>query len=114
MAVSTPLRAWPAFLACALALAERRRRRADRARDGPAARVIVPLVVFVAAFVPFVAASAGPGRPGGALGGRPRDVRAGHRQGQLIGALGAVLLGATAAFPDLRIGLVARAARRGC
>ena len=55
VAVSTPLHAWPAFVACALALAAI----AALARVGPGvvwsrARVVLPLVVFVAAFVPFV------------------------------------------------------------
>ena len=76
--VSTPLHAWPAFAACALALAAV----AAVAGLGPRlvwtrVRVIVPLVVFVAAFVPFVrggpAVQAG---PLSALGGRARDVRA--------------------------------------
>ena len=53
--VSTPLHAWPAFFACVAALAAI----AAAARVGPGLvwsrlKVILPLVVFVGAFVPFV------------------------------------------------------------
>jgi len=106
VAVSTPLQAWPAFVACALALAAI----AVAARVGPAAvwprvRAIVPLVVFVAAFVPFV-------RGGPAVHVGPLALsEAGLATFALvsakaaIGALGAVLLGATTSFPDILHGL---------
>jgi cobalt/nickel transport system permease protein len=101
VAVSTPLRAWPAFAACALALAAV----AALARVGPRtvwtrARVVLPLVLFVAAFVPFA-------RKGGAtveLG--PLTVSeaglatfATVSAKAAIGTVSAVLLGATTTFP---------------
>jgi len=104
--VSTPLGAWPAFVACALALAAI----AALARVGPAVvwsrvRVILPLVIFVAAFVPFVR-----GGPTVALG--PLSL---SEQGvqtfalvtakAAIGAWSAVLLSATTSFPDILHGL---------
>jgi cobalt/nickel transport system permease protein len=106
VAVSTPLQAWPAFVACALALAAI----AAVARIGPAilwsrVRVILPLVVFVAAFVPFV-------RGGPAVEIGPLSLsEAGLATFALvtakatIGAVGAVLLGATTSFPDILHGL---------
>jgi cobalt/nickel transport system permease protein len=106
VAVSTPLDAWPAFAACALALAAI----AAAARIGPGlvwsrVRVILPLVVFVAAFVPFV-------RGGPAIELGPLSIsEAGLATFALvtakaaIGALSAVLLGATTGFPDILHGL---------
>jgi cobalt/nickel transport system permease protein len=103
VAVTTPLRAWPAFVACALALAAV----AAVARVGPGAiwrraRVVLPLIVFVAAFVPFA-------RKGGAeLGLGPVTVSevglaifATVAAKALIGTVSAVLLGATTSFPDV-------------
>ncbi len=104
--VSTPLHAWPAFVACFAALAAI----AALARVGPGilwsrVRVILPLVVFVAAFVPFV-------RGGPAVEVGPLSLsEAGLATFALvtakaaIGALGAVLLGATTSFPDILHGL---------
>jgi cobalt/nickel transport system permease protein len=106
VAVSTPLTAWPAFVGCALALVAI----ATVARVGPAVvwprvRVILPLVVFVAAFVPFV-------RGGPAVEVGPLSLsEVGLATFALvtvkatIGALGAVLLGATTSFPDILHGL---------
>jgi cobalt/nickel transport system permease protein len=106
VAVSTPLRAWPAFAACALALAVI----AAVARVGPATvwpriRVIVPLVVFVAAFVPFV--RGGPTVQAGpfALSEAGLATFALVTAKATIGALGAVLLAATTSFPDILHGL---------
>ena len=65
----------------------RSRRSPPLARVGPATiwprvRVILPLVVFVAALRAVRARRpGGAGRPAGALRGRPGDVRARHRQG---------------------------------
>jgi cobalt/nickel transport system permease protein len=104
--VSTPPRYWPVLGACALALAAI----AAAARVGPGvlwtrARVVLPLVLFVAAFVPFV------------RGGQTIDVGplALSRDGlttfaavsskALIGTVSAVLLGATTSFPDVLHGL---------
>jgi cobalt/nickel transport system permease protein len=106
VAVSTPLRAWPAFAACALALAAI----AAVARVGPATlwprvRVIVPLVVFVAVFVPFV--RGGPAVQVGplALSEAGLATLALVCAKATIGALGAVLLAATTSFPDILHGL---------
>ncbi len=102
VAVSTPLRAWPALVACAVALAAI----AAVARVGPRvvwsrARVIVPLVVFVAAFVPFV-------RGGPTVEVGPLTLsEAGLATFALvsakatIGAVSAILLGATTSVPDV-------------
>jgi cobalt/nickel transport system permease protein len=106
VAVSTPLGAWPAFAACALALAAI----AAVARVRPATmwartRVILPVVVLVAAFLPFVR-----GGPEVQLGPLALS-EAGLATFALvsakatIGAAGAVLLGATTSFPDILHGL---------
>jgi cobalt/nickel transport system permease protein len=102
VAVSTPLRAWPAYVACALALAFV----AALARVSPRtlwsrAKVVLPLVLFVAVFVPFV-------REGEPVDLGPVTV---SREGletfatvgakALLGTLSAVLLGATTSFPDV-------------
>jgi cobalt/nickel transport system permease protein len=106
VAVSTPPRLWPVLAACALALATI----AAAGRVGPGviwtrARVVLPLVVFVAVFVPFV-------RGGEQVDLGPVDV---SREGlttffavsskALIGTVSAVLLGATTSFPDVLHGL---------
>ena len=96
--VSTPLRAWPACVACALALAAV----AAVARVGPRvmwsrARVVLPLVVFVAR-VRAVRARRRAGRRVGPLSlsrGRAGDVRAGRRRRPRSARSSAVLLGAT-------------------
>jgi cobalt/nickel transport system permease protein len=102
VAVSTPLRAWPVFVACALALATV----ATLARVSPRtlwsrAKVVLPLVLFVAVFVPFF-------RGGEQLDLGPVDV---SKEGlatfatvsakAILGTLSAVLLGATTSFPDV-------------
>jgi cobalt/nickel transport system permease protein len=104
--VSTPLHAWPAFVACLAALAAI----AAVARVGPGlvwsrVKVILPLVVFVAAFVPFV-------RGGPAVQVGPLSLsEAGLATFALvtvkatIGAFSAILLGATTSFPDILHGL---------
>jgi cobalt/nickel transport system permease protein len=103
VAVSTPLSAWPAYVACGLALFAV----AALARVGPAtiwsrARIVLPLVLFVAVFLPFV-------RRGGAmieLG--PLTVSeaglatfATVSAKAVLGTVSAVLLGATTSFPDV-------------
>jgi len=106
VAVSTPLPAWPAFVACAVALAAV----GAAARVGPGTvwsrvKVILPLVVFVAAFVPFVR-----GGPAVELGPLALS-EAGLATFALvtakaaIGAVSAVLLAATTSFPDILHGL---------
>jgi cobalt/nickel transport system permease protein len=106
VAVSTPLRAWPAFAACAVALAVV----AAVASVSPGTvwarvRVILPLVVFVAAFVPFV--RGGPAVQVGplALSEAGLATFALVTAKATIGAVGAVLLGATTSFPDILHGL---------
>jgi cobalt/nickel transport system permease protein len=106
VAVSTPPRLWPVLVACALALATI----AAAGRVGPGvlwsrARVVLPLVLFVAVCVPFV------------RGGERVDLGpvAVSREGlttffavgskALIGTVSAVLLGATTSFPDVLHGL---------
>jgi cobalt/nickel transport system permease protein len=102
VAVSTPLAAWPAFAACAIALVAV----ASLARVGPRvlwtrARLVVPLVIFVAAFLPFV-------RGGESIDLGPLEVSeaglatfATVSVKAVLGTLSAVLLGATTSFPDL-------------
>ena len=102
VAVSTPLRAWPAYAACAAALIVV----AALGRIGPRtlwtrARVVLPLVLFVAIFVPFV-------REGDPVDLGPFTV---SEQGlatfatvsakAILGTISAVLLGATTSFPDV-------------
>jgi len=102
VAVSTPLRAWPAYAACAAALAIV----AALARVSPKtlwtrARLVLPLVLFVALFVPFV-------REGQPVDLGPVTV---SQEGlatlatvsakAILGTLSAVLLGATTSFPDV-------------
>ena len=104
--VSTPLGAWPAFAACGLALTAV----AVAAGLGPRlvwsrVRVIVPLVVFAAAFVPFV--RGGPAVDVGPLAlseaGLATFLIVSVKAG--IGAVSAVLLGATTSFPEILHGL---------
>jgi cobalt/nickel transport system permease protein len=102
VAVSTPLRAWPAFVACALALGAI----AAVARVGPGtvwlrARLILPLVVVVAAFLPFV--RGGPAIEVGPLSLSEAGVAtfAAVTAKALIGTVSAVLLAATTSFPEV-------------
>jgi cobalt/nickel transport system permease protein len=107
VAVSTPLDRWPVYVACAAVLATY----AAVARVPPLelwrrVRVVLPLVLLVALFVPLA-------RPGG------RDFELGpltvHEAGlailatvaikAVIGTLSAALLGATTTFPDVLRGL---------
>ncbi len=109
VAVSTPLRAWPVWLACAGVLAAY----AAAGRVPPRSlwrrwRLVMAPMLFAAALLPFV-------RPGGAahaLG--PLTVHEGGLQvaaavaaKAAIGTLSAVLLGATATFPEVLRGLQA-------
>jgi cobalt/nickel transport system permease protein len=101
VAVSAPLRAWPVWVACALALLVVAVLAHVPAREvWRRTRVVLPLVVFVAAFVPFV-------RPGGttwSLGPLTVSeaglaVLASVTAKATIGTVSAVLLGATTPFP---------------
>lgn len=102
VAVSTPLHAWPAYVACAAVLVVT----AALARVRPGTfwrrmRVILPLVLFVGVFVPFV-------REGDPVDLGPFTV---SEQGlatfatvsvkAILGTFSAVLLGATTSFPDV-------------
>jgi cobalt/nickel transport system permease protein len=103
---STPPRLWPVLLACALALAAI----ATAGGLGPRlvwkrARVVLPLVVFVAVFVPFV-------RGGERIDLGPLSLSedglttfASVASKAAIGTVSAVLLGATTSFPDVLHGL---------
>ena len=102
VAVSTPLGAWPVYVACALALVTVAVLGRVPARVlWSRAKVVLPLVLFVAIFVPFV-------REGEPVDLGPVTV---SREGletfatvsakALLGTLSAVLLGATTSFPDV-------------
>lgn len=109
VAVSTPLALWPVFVACAAVLAAF----AAAAKVGPnavwrRARFILPVVGILVVFLPFV-------RPGGQS--YELGPLVAHEAGlaiaalvatkALIGTIGAVLLGATTAFPEVLRGLEA-------
>jgi cobalt/nickel transport system permease protein len=102
VAVSTPLSAWPAYAACAVALATiAALERVSAKTLWSRARVVLPLVLFVAIFVPFV-------REGDPVDLGPFTV---SEQGlatlatvsakAILGTVSAVLLGATTSFPDV-------------
>ena len=100
--VSTPLEAWPAYVGCAALLAAL----AAVARVPPRtvwrrARLVLPLVLLVAAFVPF--ARGGPFVHLGplALSQAGLATFAEVAAKAAIGTVCAVLLGATTAFPDV-------------
>ena len=99
--VSTPLRAWPAFVACAVTLAAIPAILAGWPRVvWSRTRVIVPLVVFVAAYVPFRAwRGDGRGRAARAARGRGSRQLALVSAKATIGAVSAILLSATTSVP---------------
>jgi cobalt/nickel transport system permease protein len=102
VAVSTPLRAWPAFVACLVALGAV----AVFARVGPhvlwsRARVVLPLVLFVAVFVPFVRGGAQVSLGPVSVSEAGLATLATVSVKATIGTLSAVLLGATTSFPDV-------------
>jgi cobalt/nickel transport system permease protein len=103
VAVSTPLEAWPVFAGCALVLAAIATAARVPVRDiWRRARFVLPLVLFVAVFVPFL-------RPGGdayELGPLTiyedgLEVLALVTLKATIGTVGAVLLAATTTFPSV-------------
>lgn len=106
VAVSTPLQAWPAFVACVVALTiVAALAHVSAGTVWSRASVILPLVVFVAVFIPFV-------RGGEQVDLGPVSVsRAGLGVLVLVtakatvGTVTAVLLGATTSFPDVLHGL---------
>jgi len=102
VAVSTPLDAWPVYVACAAALITLAAvARVPAKTLWSRARVVLPLVLFVAIFLPFV-------RRGERIDLGPISV---SQQGletfatvsakAILGTLSAVVLGATTSFPDV-------------
>jgi cobalt/nickel transport system permease protein len=109
VAVSTPLRAWPVYVACAVALAGV----ATVARVGPGviwhrARVVLPLVLLVAAFVPLVR-DGGPSHDLGpvSVSDEGLAILGAVAAKATLGTVSAVLLGATTSFPAVLRGLAA-------
>jgi cobalt/nickel transport system permease protein len=109
VAVSTPLAAWPAYAGCAAVLAAVALAARIPVREmWRRSRVVLPLVLLVALFVPFVRS-----------GGRAYDLGplTVHEDGlrtfaavaakATIGTVSAVLLGATTSFPGVLRGLEA-------
>lgn len=103
IAVTTPLAAWPAFVACAVALAAvAAAARVPAAVIWRRARLVLPLILFVAVFLPFM-------REGGtdvALGpvtvsSAGLAVFAAVAIKAALGTVSAVLLGATTPYPDV-------------
>jgi cobalt/nickel transport system permease protein len=102
VAVSTPLGAWPVYAACAAALiAIAVLARVPARTIWSRARVVLPLVLFVALFLPFV-------RRGEQLDLGPISVSkdgletfATVSAKAILGTLSAVMLGATTSFPDV-------------
>jgi cobalt/nickel transport system permease protein len=103
VAVSAPLAAWPVYVACGLVLAAV----AAAARVEPAvvwrrARVVLPLILVVAASLPFLRG----GPPALAFGGVEVSEQGLRTFGEVsvkatIGTVSAVLLAATATFPGV-------------
>ena len=107
VAVSAPISAWPVHVACAAALlATAVFARVPAATVWRRARVVLPLVLFVAVFVPFF-------RDGGAeyslgpltVSAAGLAVFAAVAAKATIGTVSAVLLGATTSFPAVLRGL---------
>jgi cobalt/nickel transport system permease protein len=100
--VSTPLDAWPVYLACAAALITIAALAHLPAKTlWSRARVVLPLVLFVAIFLPFV-------RRGERIDLGPISVSqdgletfATVSAKAILGTLSAVILGATTSFPDV-------------
>jgi cobalt/nickel transport system permease protein len=109
VAVSAPLAAWPVFVACLLVLAAVAGAARLRVRDlWRRARVVLPLVVLAAAFLPFF-------REGGQSYGlgpltayeAGLEIFGAVALKATIGTVSAVLLGATTTFPAVLRGLEA-------
>ena len=105
--VSTPLSAWPVWVGCALVLlAVAAVARVPAGVVWRRARVVLPLVLFVAAFIPFfregeVVASFGPL----SITREGLEVLAAVSAKAIIGTVSAVLLGATTSVPSIIRGL---------
>jgi cobalt/nickel transport system permease protein len=109
VAVSTPLTGWPVYVACGVALAAVALvARVPAATIWRRARVVLPLILFVAVFLPFF-------RKGGAthdvgpltVSDAGLGVLATVAAKATIGTVSAVLLGATTTFPSVLRGLEA-------
>jgi cobalt/nickel transport system permease protein len=101
VAVTTPLGAWPAYLACASVLAAV----ATVAGVGPRTiwrrgRFLVPLVLFVAAFLPFVRGGAHVQAGPLSLSEAGLAAFAAVAIKAVLGTVSAILLGATTTFPS--------------
>ena len=109
VAVSTPLRLWPVWVACALVLAAY----AAVARVRPAelwrrVRVVLPLVIVVGLLVPFVRSGGTAYRLGPlTIHEAGLAIFAGVAAKAIIGTASAALLGATTPFPAVLRGLEA-------
>jgi cobalt/nickel transport system permease protein len=102
VAVSTPLRAWPAFAACALALGTIAALAGVGSRVLAArARGVLPLVLLVAAFAPFLHGGPRVGLGPLAVSEAGLATFATVAAKATIGTVSAVLLGATTSFPDV-------------
>ena len=104
--VSTPPGLWPVLAACALALVAI----AATAQVGPRviwqrARVVLPLVLFVAVFVPFVRGGEKVDLGPVAVSQEGLTTFVAVSSKALIGTVSAVLLSATTSFPDVLHGL---------
>jgi cobalt/nickel transport system permease protein len=109
VAVSTPLAAWPAFAACAAVLVAVAIAARVPAREiWRRARLVLPLVLLVALFVPFVR-SGGEAHELGPLTVHEEGLRtlASVAIKATLGTVSAVLLGAIASFPSVLRGLEA-------
>ena len=100
VAVTTPLAAWPVYLACAVALAAY----AAIARVGPRTlwrrgRLLLPLVLFVAVFLPFVRGGEQVELGPLSLSVEGLAALATVSIKATLGTLSAILLGATTTFP---------------
>jgi cobalt/nickel transport system permease protein len=109
VAVSTPVADWPVYVACAAALvAVAVAAQVPAATIWRRARVVLPLILFVAVFVPFL-------RKGGAthelgpltVSEAGLAILAAVAAKATIGTVSAVLLGATTTFPSVLRGLEA-------
>jgi cobalt/nickel transport system permease protein len=114
VAVSTPVERWPVYAICAAALVAIATASRVPAREiWRRARVVLPLVLFVAAFVPFVR-TGGSAYDLGPLSVSTEGLKtfAEVSAKATIGTVAAVLLGATTAFQEVLRGLEAMRAPR--
>jgi cobalt/nickel transport system permease protein len=103
VAVSTPLAAWPVYVGCAVVLALSAGLSGVTGRTiWRRARLVLPLVLFVAAFLPFVRRGGGSYDLGPvSLSQTGVETLAVVAAKSTLGTVSAVLLGATTSFPDV-------------